>query len=375
MPLRLSSNNISQDRRFFLRIPSLLLWAFVLSTSILSFASPGFKEPKLRLGLEINLVTHDLLATARGSSSAAREIPLIVELRSRLLKKMTELCPSCPSDKQTFTMPSGWSIGLDWDPPVIEVNGVISEEFLDTRARELEEILFRAATSIGAFPMPIGAGHLHLDVSEAFGDDPIFFRNFVVEMINNSPTMFALFGGDHNARLYDSARHQQFATVIAQFDLKVSQLLKAIGTIDPIDGRQLIMELAESLNQLIIKFSFLNFSKISKKRFQAGTATLELRCVPEIGSDKDLLSLTRFVKHQLLKTRRKSGLIPVRLLSINESPEATVANFLKMNNGSGLSLNQLKSMVIPEYRPLFPRALSHTCSRLLAPAMGLLEGI
>lgn len=82
---------------------------------------------------------------------------------------------------------------LHRDPWVIEVTmkpmdgEVLSKEPLKSL---IQETIWGSARSIGLVPQDrIGGGHVHLDIGTHFENDPLLFRNFVVDLVNH-PELF-----------------------------------------------------------------------------------------------------------------------------------------------------------------------------------------
>jgi hypothetical protein len=125
--------------------------------------------------------------------------------------------------RTVFLSPNGWNFTVALDPGVIEITmSPMTVGNFERFASDIQDAIFASAANEGNFPMLfLGGGHINIDFGY-FKDDPLLFRNFIVDLLNHNELFMGAWGYDtHNAispwLLYPSiVRLTQF--VIRDFD-------------------------------------------------------------------------------------------------------------------------------------------------------------
>ncbi len=156
-------------------------------------------------------------------SPPEKRIEYVREFRDRVLAKcapkgcISSELPDMAGFRVTY--PDGWYMDLVHDLRVVEVNTkpTTYERFRELQPR-IDADLYSVAKELKMFG-GVGAGHIHVGVESAFGDDALGFRNFIVDYFNHPGMAAGGMGGhepafhnlDHEARL-------KFARIIDDFD-------------------------------------------------------------------------------------------------------------------------------------------------------------
>lgn len=181
--------------------------------------------------------------------------------------KIINLVDKYNNPKFRVTYLDGFYFDITLDPAVIEITAkAVSIETWNSKKMELNRDIFGVAKSLGL--RPEGAGHLNFAAKPLFFDDPLLFRNIIVDYYNHWALGTTLFS-DGNARsnqinaphiqALDSARIEAFQKLLSDFDADpksmtlftfVERLQKEvyISTGDPLFPYKYISANVDSLN-------------------------------------------------------------------------------------------------------------------------------
>lgn len=121
-----------------------------------------------------------------------------------------------------FQSPNGWSFTVTEDSGVIEVlMKPMTVEMYDQHKDDIQDAIFASAANVDHFPLKWhGGGHINFNY-QIFKEDPLLFRNFVVDSFNHNELFMGIFGYDtHNALSWNihQRKLEKFRDVIASFD-------------------------------------------------------------------------------------------------------------------------------------------------------------
>lgn len=124
-------------------------------------------------------------------------------------------------DYTQFESPNGWSFTVSNDPGVIEVQmRPMTVEMYEHYKVDIQDAIFASASNLRFFPARFtGGGHINMSCT-AFRNNPLLFRNFLVDLYNHNELFLGVFGYDTNNaiswNLKDNAA--AFAQTIQAFD-------------------------------------------------------------------------------------------------------------------------------------------------------------
>lgn len=122
------------------------------------------------------------------------------------------------------TFEDDWWLQISQDMMVLEVQTAPATiSGFKGRKEVIESLVFNLADSIGLKPHErIGGGHINIDMKTAFGDNPLLFRNFIVDHANYPELSWGVFGSHlGNSPPIASLGHDQveaFLDVVYEFD-------------------------------------------------------------------------------------------------------------------------------------------------------------
>lgn len=125
-----------------------------------------------------------------------------------------------------ITYRDGWWWKITTDPSVVEIvtKPETKERFQELRER-IQNDIFNAAKTIGLEAPKFGnisnGGHINIGAENTFQNDPMLFRNFVVDFMNHSELATGILLNDrYNALPLNASekKRERFAEVIRRFD-------------------------------------------------------------------------------------------------------------------------------------------------------------
>ena len=121
-----------------------------------------------------------------------------------------------------YYSPNGWNATVDDDQGVIEVQmKPMTVELFEHFKNDIQDAIFASAANIDHWPLLWrGGGHINLSFS-TFKNNPLLFRNFIVDCYNHNELFMGAFGYDtHNAMSWNvhPARRAGLEKTIELFD-------------------------------------------------------------------------------------------------------------------------------------------------------------
>lgn len=185
-------------------------------------------------GPEWTFTNSKLEEAGRKAGSNIVNTPENEAARDELAQKIMKACDNCVmesfADKygadmhRIYVDNNKWFIDVTVDPWVVEVKtSPLTAEQFKGQGEFIQRVVFDSAKEIGITPsVHSGGGHIHIDLERAFEGDVVHFKNFLVDMTNNSFLNRGTFGDDKwNApTLAELTKKQQeaFKTIIADVE-------------------------------------------------------------------------------------------------------------------------------------------------------------
>jgi hypothetical protein len=207
-------------------------WWYILGCVSFSFVSgTAFAWPPI-FGPEWEFTNHEIYSKSPG---AVVDAPMVVRAQLRMVNRIVASCPGCNVKREknrygserfriTFPELDGWWILVDTDPGVVEVQAQPLTLAQFTRyAPEIQSLIFDSARYVG---LDAGyrknAQHFHMGLEETFGDDGLFFRNFIVDFANHAELASGVLERDFENAPPIAAlpvqKQEEFGRVIDEFD-------------------------------------------------------------------------------------------------------------------------------------------------------------
>lgn len=175
----------------------------------------------------------------------------------------------------------------------------------------IQKEIFDSAAKIGLKPeKKLGGGHIHIGYAEAFGNDPLLFRDFLVDFANNPDMANGIFSDSiENAPPIISLgekNRQAFIETIEDFDRK------------PRSGEALARTIAAKVYTNTTKFTSpkhyqaLKLERIHNAKFK-NQKTLEIRSFRPQQSAEQYLVEIELLEERLKYLKRWGGKIPIDL--------------------------------------------------------------
>jgi hypothetical protein len=282
----------------------------------ISFCSPDARADSMdELRKKVTLGSEWTFGGIRTRGVEYRErMPVMQELKERILKA----CGMCVVEglqggyASRIRFPDGWYMDLTFDQDVIEVNSKPSTSLEFTKNKEPIARLFKEAMLMNLAPSK-GAGHIHVGVESAFGNDARAFRNFIVDYFNH-PGFVSGGMGESEPGLHDLPHEQrlQFAKIIEEFDqgrMERSILALAQRIQSEVYERALQVQDFESLDDNRRKYNALNFTRIDPSR-PISEWTLEFRNVHQWSADM-FLDQVEILDRMMHKALTAEHVVPV----------------------------------------------------------------
>lgn len=293
---------------------SIILILGILLCSNRAFAAPLF-------GAEFTFTNIDILEQSE-IESAEDSYSLEVEHQRKLKNAFTAQCvqvKKCVVEegldtfgrkayKVHFPEENFW-LQISTDPKVVEVQSkpMTSEEY--TKAKPWLDRLFKSADQTGIWPdYKLGGGHIHMDVKTAFHDDPILFRNFMVDFMNHDELGgLGVFGSENtNAPHLKRLSKEQIAAfhqVIEDFDKGKIQGIKNLA--DAVNTRVYTSNPAKWIPAP--KYQALNLTRVGSAD---GFSTVEFRAISPQRNPEEFLKQIKLFEARVEYLRKQKSLIP-----------------------------------------------------------------
>jgi hypothetical protein len=225
--------------------------------------------------------------------------------------------------------PDGWNFTINLDPGVVEIQmspSTVGQ--LKAREAEIQRLIFDVAHSLNLYS-PERDGHIHVGYESAFENDPLLFRNYLVDRMLNSEMFRAAFGGsDRNSPSISQLGPEPLLflrDVIHQFDAQVLHMTSSAPHFDILHAAQgvpqqlfagvprerAIQALINAINEHVyIKQP----AGLPAVKFQAVNLwhdeTLEDRSVPEAHSASHFRLIAEMIEGRIGLVKTFKGLIP-----------------------------------------------------------------
>lgn len=199
-----------------------------------------------------------------------------------------------------------WSFTINIDPGTIEVQATpLTVKEYHSLSKLIQKDVFDMAKSIGIAPDGVnGAGHIHLDLHSNFENNPLLFRNFLVDFYNHTPVwMGALNFDDYNA------------TVVARLSERQRENLEKVLAKFDSNPNYTIYDLAKSITKKVYyknpynwepgyKYQALNLSRTVNVDLNEDQKTIEIRALRSQRSAEEYINLLTLFESriQYLKT-------------------------------------------------------------------------
>lgn len=169
----------------------------LILTGIVFHAAVSFALEKVIFGPEFTFTNFEA-----GISAAPK---VIERMHNHLVLGQPEGAKFIRSDGKSggeFLSPNEWSFHHHIEEEVIEVRmAPQTAEFYRHFASDMQDAIFVSAANEGFFPaMFRGGGHINVS-SRSFLEDPLLFRNFIVDILNHNELFMGVFGYDTNNAL------------------------------------------------------------------------------------------------------------------------------------------------------------------------------
>ncbi len=178
---------------------------FFLSTAL--FGQENLKRESFNLyGRELEF-TNDTIYYANKSSveiTSKQGVAARTNFKNDVLKK----CPDCKveniKDKYGYVNyrihhPNGFWFDITLDPGVIEIKTMpMTTKQMKKNSAIMKTLIYDIAQKNSLVPDYdyVSAGHIHLGIESAFKNDPLLFRNFVVDLMNRPELAWGIFNDD-----------------------------------------------------------------------------------------------------------------------------------------------------------------------------------
>lgn len=390
-------------------------WIVFISLSLV--CTPSWAR-RPTFGAEFNFTNDELLKTGRAAGPRARVLDANSRMKDRFLERILEKCPDCgvfrsqvSSPKLSFPAytrfyinhPGAWSVEIDLDPWVVEIKmSPMTTVQIREHLPEIQELIFESAHEIGLYSQDT-AGHIHVGLESAFNNDPLLFRNFIVDWTIYSRMAFVLFGADAlsgpTIDMLGRRRYNNFRKIIDLFDrelLNPSSVASTwrsmsrdlfLGAISSFvhhphmtkfnfgdqSGRDKISLLAGKIIEFVYmesawanirdKYQSLNLLRISQMPQEE--KTIEFRSVHEVGSAEEFLSLAEMIEGRLEYLKTREELIPFKKIIPIGSVQAAIDLFYRYSQEAGISWAKARTLLLRKYSHYGPTSSLLRCEGLL----------
>jgi len=185
-------------------------------------------------GPEWTFTNSKLEEAGRKAGSNIVNTPENEAARDELAQKIMKACDNCVmesfADKygadmhRIYVDNNKWFIDVTVDPWVVEVKtSPLTAEQFKSQGEFIQRVVFDSAKEIAITPsVRSGGGHIHIDLERAFEGDVMHFKNFLVDLTNNSFLNRGTFGDDmwNAPTLAELTKQQQeaFKSIIADVE-------------------------------------------------------------------------------------------------------------------------------------------------------------
>jgi len=284
--------------------------------------------------------------------------------RDELAQKIMKACDNCViesfADKygadmhRIYVDDNKWFIDVTVDPWVVEVKtSPLTAEQFKSQGDFIQRVVFDSAKEIGITPsVRSGGGHIHIDLERAFEGDVMHFKNFLVDMTNNSFLNRGTFGDD-----------QWNAPTLAELTKKQQQAFQRI--IDDVNAnpkKWTIKKLAKKVESEVYtanpadwnpthKYQNLNLTRVGLK----SDATVEIRGFHAQKDATHFVAITELLDKRIewIKTQKNIAFEPK--LAFEAVSSKMITNRLwKYSFEAGVEFDRLKSYSMTSLRGLDP---------------------
>lgn len=271
----------------------------------------------------------------------------------------------------------GWSFTISLDPMVVEVQAdPMTLEEARAAAPEMQRLIFEAAGAVGLNSEKRG-GQVHIGVRETFGEDPLYFSNFLKDWYFHSRMAFYLFGGDSgNSPTVDmvgSHPHGNLKQIFRMFDerffgivrplpdknrwlQKWDEFQKSWSVIPPDDYFRAVdrSNANASLREAIIRYVYFrsrrDWSPAEKyQNVKLTENTIELRSVTEAQSAEQYVALLELLQGRLEYVKRFTEPLEYKGIEKSWMPEDLLRLYAKFSRDAGLSWEKATSLTLERY--------------------------
>lgn len=261
------------------------------------------------------------------------------------------------------TFPDGWYVVFDRDPGVVEIRGQpLSSEQTTENVERMQNTAFDLAARAGLYPPRFlnltNGGHVSIDFA-VFDEDPLLFRNFLVDFMNHTELARGILLNDwYNAQALGFWKDQRraFKAVIADFDSgkikSAEDLARKFVYLVVNDERNVALNLKPALSD-------------SKRNTNPEQRRLEIRSVRAQTSAKIWELTVRLFDSRIAYLKKLNRPIAYEDQRPSFNPITKLAAFRRYVTESGNDWNEFLPLLNWRYRAL--EATGKVCSFLTSP--------
>jgi hypothetical protein len=347
-------------------------------------------------GPEFNFKNPTITAAMRKAGPTIIETNENAAARDKFLNAAIKKCPECSYEAEQNEMgvtvykvlhPDGWYFVIAVDPGVVEVQAkpmTLAE--IEAAQPEMQRLIFNTAREIGLYSDD-KSGHIHMGLKSAVDNDPLLFRNFIVDWVANSRMTYEVFGaGPTNAPTIDqldSHAYENFLSLIAAFDEQFLQQRESgifknlIRTMQIAHSSEIAKRIfmftpkSRAIHDLIAAIiKNVYFTTTSQFRptdkFQnlnlSHPETVEARGVHEVASAHEYFLLAKMLHGRLDYLKHFKTPISFDGITMHDSIEAYLTQYQRFTADSGLDWQEARQILYGKWKSKKPRPM---CENIL----------